>query len=108
MSFLPRGAHSTIIAEEPAIPPVSAKAIAEDGAMHITGGEQGGQAPFFGSSPNIKRHSVSAKASPRQVASDGREPGLILALLWARPRLAGGVLRRKQSFTQFIFIGRST
>ena len=30
----------------------------------------------------IKRHSVSAKAPPRRVASDRREPGLILAQPW--------------------------
>ena len=30
--------------------------------------------------------------TPRQAASDERRPGLIPAQLWARPRLAGGVL----------------
>ena len=44
----------------------------------------------------------------KTLASDGREPGLILGQPWRSSSLAGGVLRRKQSFTQFIFIGRSS
>ena len=51
---------------------------------------------------------MSTKEDKKTPARVGRVPGLILGLLWERPSLAGGVLRRKQSFTQFIFIGRST
>ena len=48
-----------------------------------------------------KRHSVFAKASPRQVASDGQRPGLIHALPWTRLRLAGGVLCVITTLTRF-------
>ena len=51
---------------------------------------------------------MTAKEDKKTPARVGREPRLILAQRWGRPSLAGGVLRRKQSFTQFIFIGRSS
>ncbi len=51
---------------------------------------------------------MTAKEDKKTPARVGRVPGLILAQRWGRPSLAGGVLRRKLSFTQFIFIGRSS
>ena len=44
----------------------------------------------------------------KTLASDCRMPGLTSEQPWGIPSLAGGVLRRKLSFTQFIFIGRSS